>query len=557
MRNSIHKFLLAGLLISLLLSGCAAQSSRSDEVIINTDNFTSSSPIAPTTTPQSEPTPTNTPTTVWVNPFLPESLLSNVTLNPKWQQVGEPDGADILLTVSEESPISTWVYALAAPFPTIADDIPAASVLQLWLGQSDPEMPVQHLLLDAETAGIFEEIWGKPSKQTVEIAPSVDISTFCWQSPDTWTILPFEKLDHTWKIVAIDGQSPIRKDFDTSQYLLKAPISMITNHENIDIKQNDILSIPISNRDPEKLSTVVLTGVTALVRATAQLMELNGMTYPAQDIGPWLREADILHINNEVPFAANCPPPFPRENNLVFCSKEKYIQLLEDIGTDVVELSGDHFQDWGDEAVHFTLDLYRERGWKYYGGGENLADGQKPLLMEHNGNRFAFLGCNAKGRGYASASETQPGAVFCNFDVLTTQIEELRQQGYLPIVTFQHLEYYDYKISPHLQEDFVKVAQAGAIIVSGSQAHQPHAFEFFNDAFLHYGLGNLFFDQLKEGIPMQQAFIDRHVFYDGKHISTELLTIRFVDYARSRPMTPEERAELLQTVFSLSIWHQP
>jgi poly-gamma-glutamate synthesis protein (capsule biosynthesis protein) len=281
------------------------------------------------------------------------------------------------------------------------------------------------------------------------------------------------------------------------------------------------------------------------------------MTYPAQDIGPWLREADILHINNEVPFAANCPPPFPRENNLVFCSKEKYIQLLEDIGTDVVELSGDHFQDWGDEAVHFTLDLYRERGWKYYGGGENLADGQKPLLMEHNGNRFAFLGCNAKGRGYASASETQPGAVFCNFDVLTTQIEELRQQGYLPIVTFQHLEYYDYKISPHLQEDFVKVAQAGAIIVSGSQAHQPHAFEFFNDAFLHYGLGNLFFDQLKEGIPMQQAFIDRHVFYDGKHISTELLTIRFVDYARSRPMTPEERAELLQTVFSLSIWHQP
>jgi len=98
--------------------------------------------------------------------------------------------------------------------------------------------------------------------------------------------------------------------------------------------------------------------------------------------------------------------------------------------------------------------------------------------------------------------------------------------------------------------DFEKAAEAGSVIVSGSQAHQPQAMEFDNNSFLHYGLGNLFFDQYNEGFPERQAFIDRHVFYNGHYINTELLTIMFVDQARPRPMTPSERQDLLTTIFS-------
>ncbi len=41
--------------------------------------------------------------------------------------------------------------------------------------------------------------------------------------------------------------------------------------------------------------------------------------------------------------------------------------------------------------------------------------------------------------------------------------------------------------------DFGIVLEAGAVITSGSQAHQPHYAEFVHDGFAHYGLGNLFF----------------------------------------------------------------
>ena len=68
-------------------------------------------------------------------------------------------------------------------------------------------------------------------------------------------------------------------------------------------------AVPATNRDPVRLTTVMITGVTALVRGTAWTMEKKGILYPAEDIRDWLRDADILHISNEVPFARTARRP--------------------------------------------------------------------------------------------------------------------------------------------------------------------------------------------------------------------------------------------------------
>jgi poly-gamma-glutamate capsule biosynthesis protein CapA/YwtB (metallophosphatase superfamily) len=283
-------------------------------------------------------------------------------------------------------------------------------------------------------------------------------------------------------------------------------------------------------------------------------MEQRGVLYPGKDVRDWLRSADLTHISNEVPFAKNCPAPDPFQADMRFCSDPRYIALLEDVGTDVVELTGDHFQDWGESAMLYTLELYRQRGWGYYGGGENQEDGRRALKVEVNGNRLAFVGCNAKGGSYAQAAPNHPGAVPCAGDWMADEIRQLREQGYLPIATFQHNEYYTYQAQPDEKRDFRSMVEAGAVIVSGSQAHQPQAFEFDNGALIHYGLGNLFFDQYDVSLATRQAFIDRHVFYDGRYLGVELLPIMFVDYARPRPMTPAETNDLLRSVFSASGW---
>ena len=91
---------------------------------------------------------------------------------------------------------------------------------------------------------------------------------------------------------------------------------------------------------------------------------------------------------------------------------------------------------------------------------------------------------------------------------MVSEIQELKAEGYQVIATFQHDEIYLWEPEPNMREDFRKLAEAGATIVSGSQAHQPHVYEFRGDSFIHYGLGNLFFDQLGWYDDSDKAFLD-------------------------------------------------
>ncbi len=501
--------------------------------------------------------------TIWLAPYLPEAMLDDFALPARVIQVNDQSEADLLVDVGADHPVSDWIYVLVAPFATVTDGVSLNSLQALWKGTPVQNFPAEKLIMDGSTQAVIEKLWGSPSLSTVKTISAKDLLSTAWNEETTWAIIPFEELDPQWKVIALDNQSPIQKAFNADAYGLKVPFSVIGNADIAEPfiqkygPQSEAPMLPAENYDPDKITTVLVTGVTALVRGTAYLMETNGMTYPAIDIGDVLRDADILHVSNEIPFTETCPKPFANlenDTNLVFCSKPEYIQLLEAIGTDVVELTGDHFRDWGADAMLYTIDMYNQRGWQYYGGGTDLDDGMQPALFEHNGNKIAFIGCNAKPPGYATATAASPGAVHCDMDAMAKVVKEVVAAGYLPIFTFQHLEYYSYNINENLVEDFEKAADAGAVIVSGSQAHQPHALEFYKGATLHFGLGNLFFDQYNEGFPQRQAFMDRHVIYDGRYISTELLTIMFTDMARPRLMTEDERADLLETVFNASGW---
>lgn len=504
--------------------------------------------------PQPGPTATYMPNAqvldvaVWAPLYLAETMGSALDESLRGLFVSGELSANIRLEVGGENAVSQWVYALATPFPSTQQGVSGDDLLRLWQGGSTG-MP---LLMDLNTHDMFTALWG-PAGSNVQVIAKDEIVDHAWAHRPALAIVPFENLEPRWKVLPVDGLSPIHKDFDPSGYRLKIPISLNAVPELAALIRNNFL-IPASNLDPGKLTVVAMTGVTALVRATSATMERRGMLYPAQDIRGWLIGADITHISNEVPFAENCPEPNPLQQDVRFCSQDEYIQLLEDIGTDVVELTGDHFSDWGTQAMFHTLDLYRQRGWQYYGGGANLDEGRKALLLENNGNRIAFIGCNGKGGSFAQASDSQPGAAACDMDWMADEIQRLKADGYLVIATFQHHEYYTYSAQPDQQRDFRRAAEAGAVIVSGSQAHQPQGMEFLNGSFIHYGLGNLFFDQYSYCDACRHGLIDRHVFYDGRYISTELLPIEFVDYARSRPMTVDEENELFEILFGASGW---
>jgi len=521
-----------------------------------------SAPPIPTPTAAASPLPARAAATpgagqLWIGPSVPDDLRH---LAEGWGIPIASSAAGASLSfdyhVGLKGHGSRWIYALLAPFPTVLDGVSLSDLQAVWHGSSSADFGRWPLWMSTSTLSAFTAVWGTP-KVSVRVAPADQLLDAAWAQMPSWAIVPFESLGPRWKVLTVDGQAPIHKDFNPDAYAL----SILFTLSSIGPTQPQV-SIPVGNWDPSKMTTVIMTGTSSLVREIAYQMEVKGIDYPATDIGDSLRQADILHISNEVAFDPTCPPPDPLQNRF-YCSDPRYIGLLDDVGVDVVELTGNHIMDNGTASLLYTLQLYHQHNMSYFGGGANLADASKPLLIENHGNKIAFVGCNAGEPPEPIATSTLPGANPCVWSRFTTQIAQLREQGYLPIVTFQYKEGYSPMVMPWQALDFRRAASAGAVVVSGSQSHVPLQMEFYTGTFIHYGLGNLFFGQMGNqppgpGLPVQPAeryeFIDRHVFYDGRYISTELLTSMLEDYARPRPMFPDERAAILKAYFGYSGW---
>ena len=459
------------------------------------------------------------------------------------------EAADTLIEMvkgNEAGDLFSSVYSIAAPFPTITDSVTFRDIQNTWSGNPSGPFAGIPLMMDANTLEAMKFLLGESADGVIRVVPSEQLLDTAWAGRPSWVVLPFELLNPRWKVIEVDGQSPLRKEFDPTVYPLKVNFAC----------KGDCGPLPVSNRDSSKLTTLIMTGTTALVRATAYRMEINGLTYPAQDIGPILRDADILHISNEISFADDCPYPDPGGGNLQFCSDPKYIALLEDIGTDVVELTGNHVNDWGSQWLETTIRTYHDLGWGVFGGGLNLSDAMKPYTQTENGNKLAFIGCNLPGPVNAWATEDSAGAAPCgDYSWMAAEISDLRQQGYLPIATIQFSEYYQLPPSETQSRDFKNIAQAGAAIVSGSQSHFPQGFAFEGDTYIHYGPGNLFFDQMDyPAVGTRRAALDRYTIYDGKVVGVELITTMLEDWSRQRLMTLEERSQFLQELFEASGW---
>lgn len=549
--NKILVFLHLGFAVTLICA-CSSQYGVSDTQIstvpsvepgITTPSPTALQPAQATATPERF--------SLWISPAVPpalrlplEDLVQN---NATIQLVEDPASSDVRVEQNADLALAEWIYAFVAPFPTIQDGGSLDGLRHVWttVGGSWVRM-----FASPSTIAAMGGILGLPIYEDTITVRESDLLDSAWSARPAFAIVPFEALQPQWKVLEIDGSSPIRKDFTPSSYPLVVWFGLSGDPLKVAILQ-EFLDWPLTNRDPHRMTVLVMTGTTALVRATAWMMEKEGTFFPGELIGHWMREADLSHISNEVALLEDCPKPDPNQSDLIFCSDPKYLSLFDEIGVDLIEITGNHVMDWGREAFLYTLEQYEQHEWLFFGGGENLEDSLQPLRINHNGNQLAFLGCNEAGPQYAWATSNTPGAAPCNMDKFYDLLQELRVEGYIPIFTFQWEE----KAIPQPDQvtAFRETVEAGAVIVSGSQAHQPQRFDFHEGGFIHYGLGNLFFDQM-QSLELRQEFIDRHVFYDGRHISTELLTAMLENYAQPRPMTVEERSSLLEKIYSASGW---
>ena len=282
----------------------------------------------------------------------------------------------------------------------------------------------------------------------------------------------------------------------------------------------------------DDIFTINQTGTTAIGRRLFyRIKDTGDGAQFAENIKDFLSKTDLTHISNEVSFADDCDSGL----TMIFCTSYLAFDTISAIGTDVIELSGNHNNDWGAAANLATIDFYHEKGIKTFGGGKNEAEAAIPLEFSEKGTNLTWLAINnstsSKENGQG-ASASHPGANIYDEATTRSQIAEAKAKGNYVIVDVQYSECYcypDYGVEypacdgpiSGQTEFFRSLIDMGADMVVGTSAHQPQTYELYHDKPIYYGLGNLFFDQAMWP-DTSKGYILTHYFKDGKLIQTRI-----------------------------------
>lgn len=445
-------------------------------------------------------------------------------------------------------PLLERYYVVVAPFDTVTDDIALDDLRLRWQG-----LKPASLYVSEEAALDLPAVLGV---RRVSVVDRASWTALFENTADAIGIMPFDELDPRYKVLTVNGINALSNRLDPTQY----PLAVGLTVHGAGAPQVAALLQPTidkrTNRNASLLTTLIMTGVTAMSRTTAAKMEEKGYDYPAAVISGTLRAADITHISNEVPFLSDCQVN-ATPNNLVMCSHTNYWAALEAVGTDIVGLSGNHVNDFGRTGARESISWYRDNDIAIYGSGMNVQEACAPLLWYHNGTRFAFLAALAFGPDFAWATDDQPGACYYydHKEEFLASIRQLSQQVDVVAVELQYEETYNPYPTSRQVEEFRELRAAGAVLVTGVQSHVPQSLEPYGAdepggaGMIVYGLGNLFFDQMQSWPTRSELYI-RHTFYDGRLLSTEILTGVLEDFAQPRWATAEERASILNEIFA-------
>lgn len=280
----------------------------------------------------------------------------------------------------------------------------------------------------------------------------------------------------------------------------------------------------------DEVMKVNMTGVTALTRLMIKkLASVKDAAYFGQLIAPFLKQADVVHVSNEVSFNPSCS-----YSDISFCAPPAMIDALKAIGVNLVELTGNHNNDQGNLNNTDTIKLYQQLGWHTFGGGLNTIEAAKPYVADIKGTKVAFVGYNAADgpNSGAIASASTAGGNSYSADRARQDIAAAKQVANFVIVDMQFAEcqaypegFTEYPICdqpiPNQANVFRGLIDMGADMVIGTQAHQPQTYELYKGKPIYYGLGNLYFEQV-QWPGTERGIILSHYFVGGKLLQTRL-----------------------------------
>lgn len=172
MRYPIYLFLLA----VVILSGCSGTLPLPSQSPLSLSEATLT-PFQPLSTATFKPAPTMpSPLRLWIPGDLPEGLRQQIVAVPVEMAASEAE-ATITLALGRAGEGTPWIYALAAPFPTVRDEVSSQDLLRAWRDEANPlGGPIY---VSPSTLEIMQNILG-PAGQNVRIEDDTALLEKTW-----------------------------------------------------------------------------------------------------------------------------------------------------------------------------------------------------------------------------------------------------------------------------------------------------------------------------------------------------------------------------------------
>ena len=320
---------------------------------------------------------------------------------------------------------------------------------------------------------------------------------------------------------------------------------MFTTKEKTIAPNNSLIS---NLKQPE--ASIIFTGDIMLSRGVAhQIYKNNDLYFPFKNVNEFLHSANTVFANLESPIING------RKINAgetTFRIDENLAPILKEMNISIINLANNHMMDFGRKGLLNTLKILNDQDLNHIGAGINYEEAHRPIIIEINGIKIAFLGYNDSDVApqLSNATEKKPGTAFMNVNDLKSDLAQTKLLNPNFIIVSMHGGT-EYSPTPNNRQiDFAHAAiDNGANLIIGHHPHVIQPIEKYKNGYIFYSLGNFIFDQMwsmdtREGIAIQINFLK-----DGiKNI--KILPYLIESYSQPTMITAQNNPEIFRKIIN-------
>lgn len=244
-----------------------------------------------------------------------------------------------------------------------------------------------------------------------------------------------------------------------------------------------------------------------------------------------MNDADVMWINNEFCYSNN-GSPMPGKA-YTFCAAPENVNILKELGVDIVGLANNHVYDFGPEAFADTLATLRGAEIAYVGAGADIKEASAPVYVDVDGYKIAYVAATRAEKNIKTpeATETSGGVFRCydNTDYIEKIKEAKANADY--VIALPHWGTEHSTILESAQTDGAKeYIDAGADAVIGAHTHCLQGMDFYNGKPIIYSLGNFWFDDYT----LDTMLLELHLTGTTDHVQ---VTVEMVPGTQSERVT--------------------